>query len=59
MIVDYRIYCTIYALLSLAWCASIPLMHRYGHRFANRWMRGTLGAALTIGFVNYSDWLWS
>lgn len=59
MIVDYRIYCTIYALLLVAWISSIPLMHFQPPRFVNRWMGSVAMAAVLIGVTQYLDWLWA
>lgn len=59
MIVDYRIYGTVYAILTVAWVVSLPLMHFQEPRLVNRWMSGVAIAAVLTGLMQYLDWLWS
>lgn len=59
MIIDYRVYCSLYAVLFLAWLALIPFGMRYGPEKATTAMFAVGGSASIIGLINFIDWLWS
>ncbi len=68
MIVDYRIWCTAYALLTIVYAGGFFMIARaepgtpaFRTRLdaADKYMRAVLAAIALVGALNYFDWLWS
>jgi hypothetical protein len=56
MIVDWRIYATVYALCVAIYASSIFFV---GTKWFDRLFNWSLIAAGSVGLVNYLDWIWS
>lgn len=59
MILDYRIYATIYTILCLAWIAAFPMIQLCRLETAHRYMGIVAGTASIIAALNFIDWLWA
>jgi hypothetical protein len=59
MIVDQRIYTTIYTVLALAWIAIFPMIGRASFEATDRLMKTVAGVLSIVVAVNFIDWLWS
>jgi hypothetical protein len=59
VIVDYRIYCTIYALCMLGYVAALPLIPLRQGRYFFPAIGTVLGVAGITATANLIDWIWS
>lgn len=68
MIIDQRVYATVYALGAVAWAGGLPMISRakpgaadfrLKMNQADMYMRLVAIALIAVAFINYADWLWS
>lgn len=59
MILDYRIYATIYTTLCLAWIAAFPMVQLCRHETTSRYMVIVAGTFSIVAALNFIDWLWA
>lgn len=59
MLIDYRVYCTLYAVLFLTYLIGFPLTVMAGGKYFYRYVAVEAFAWAAVGLTNYLDWLWS
>jgi hypothetical protein len=59
MILDYRIYCTLYALAFVGYFAMFPMIGHKNVKLFTRYLVFYVPAVVAVAFANYLDWLWA